>query len=1310
MNNLSKLNPVWKVIVVLAPAAAALLYFGFASNPVVAAVGLVSSVIISIVLVTRASESSAIEKNKVADLEGQVAAMNRSQAVIEFDLDGNILTANDNFLSAMGYSLEEIQGKHHRLFVETEYANSSEYRQFWEKLNRGEFMADEFKRIAKGGREVWIQASYNPVLNASGTPFKVVKYATDVTEQKIRNADYRGQIDAIGKSQAVIEFEMDGTIVAANDNFLNAVGYTLDEVKGKHHRIFVDSEYANSTEYSQFWEKLNRGEFFSDEFKRIGKGGREVWIQASYNPIMDLNGKPLKVVKYATEITQQKMQNADYRGQIDAIGKSQAVIEFNMDGTILTANDNFLNTLGYTLDEVKGKHHSLFVEPAVAASEEYRSFWAQLNRGEYMAKEFKRIGKGGKEVWIQASYNPIMDLNGKPFKVVKYATEITEQKMQNADYRGQIDAIGKSQAVIEFEMDGTIITANDNFLSTLGYTIDEIKGKHHSLFVDAVMAASPEYKAFWAQLNSGEFLAKEFKRIAKGGREVWIQASYNPIMDLNGKPFKVVKYATEITQQKLQSADFSGQIEAIGKSQAVIEFEMDGTVISANENFLGVMGYSLDEVKGKHHSLFVEPSYAGSAEYKAFWAQLNRGEYMSEEFKRVAKGGKEVWIQASYNPIMDLNGKPFKVVKYATDITQQKMQNSDYRGQIEAIGKSQAVIEFEMDGTVISANENFLSVMGYTIDEIQGKHHSLFVDPSYAASSEYKSFWARLNRGEHTSEEFKRIAKGGKEVWIQASYNPIMDLNGHPFKVVKFASDITEQKHENILNSMIRQGLENVTANVMLLGPDHTVTYMNQTLEELFRRLESDFRKELPRFDAQKLSGSAISVLDSSNAAQSERLADMTGNFDLQLKYGEAVLQVKGCPLMDGSECIGTVIQWTDRTQELAIEEEIQSVVSRALVGDLSLRIDMSGKDGFFERLSGIFNQLMEVSENVISDTLRVLEALAKGDLSETIEAEYQGTFNKLKSNANATVIKLTEVVGQIQGAAGSVKTGSDEISQGNADLSQRTEEQASSLEETASSMEEMTSTVKQNADNASQANQLVVDVREQAEKGGKVVSEAVSAMQEINTSSKKIADIISVIDEIAFQTNLLALNAAVEAARAGEQGRGFAVVASEVRNLAGRSATAAKEIKTLIEDSGRKVEEGSRLVNNSGQTLDEIVEGVRKVSEIVGEIAAASQEQASGIDEVNKAIMQMDELTQQNASLVEEAAAASESLGEQADGLTQMISFFNVGGDGYSEMDDHAFNGSPASAVRVSAKPNYSAPVPSKNSSQGGGSDWEEF
>lgn len=495
----------------------------------------------------------------------------------------------------------------------------------------------------------------------------------------------------------------------------------------------------------------------------------------------------------------------------------------------------------------------------------------------------------------------------------------------------------------------------------------------------------------------------------------------------------------------LELANLRGQVEAISKSQGIIEFELDGEIITANENFLGVVGYTLDELKGRHHRMLVDPAYAASPAYREFWAKLGRGEYDAGVYRRLGKDGRELWLQATYNPIRDLAGKPFKVVKVCADVTAQKRQDADFEGKMRAVDKVQAIIEFDLDGTVRTANENFLRTLGYSLEEIRGKHHRMFVEPAFAASAEYEAFWTKLRRGEHDAGEYRRLGKDGRDVWLQASYNPVVDASGRVVKVVKFATDVSEQKR---------------------------------------------------------------------------------------------------------------------------------------------------------------------------------------------------------------TTKQLSALVARIRAAAADVTNSAQDIADGNASLSQRVEEQAASLEETASSMEEMTATVKQNSENAAAAKQLACAARASAEKGGAVVNQAVEAMQAIDGASRKIEDIIGVIDEIAFQTNLLALNAAVEAARAGEQGRGFAVVASEVRNLAGRSAAAAKEIKTLIQDSGAKVADGSRLVSQSGDGLLEIITSVKKVTDIVAEIAAASVEQSSGIDQIARAVAQMNEVTQQNAALVEQASAASESILHQANDL----------------------------------------------------------
>ena len=373
-------------------------------------------------------------------------------------------------------------------------------------------------------------------------------------ERQISQAMAAGVVTAIDTSYAYIEFDTEGQVLKANGNFCQLLGYAESEIVGKHHRIFVDPAVVNTLAYRDFWTDLNAGKTQVDVFKRIARDGHEVWIQATYAPVKDEAGRVVKVIKIATDVTQSKLDAANWSGQVQAIGKSQAVIEFDLKGHVLTANDHFLDALGYSLSEIQGQHHSLFVEPAHRSSAEYRLFWEKLGRGEYDAGQYKRIGKGGKEVWIQASYNPILGADGKPFKVVKYATDITAERLQAADWSGQLDAISKAQAVIEFGMDGRILTANANFLNTLGYSLGEIQGHHHSMFVDSADRASPAYREFWERLGRGEFDAGRYRRIGKGGKEIWIQASYNPIMDLNGQPFKVVKYATDVTEQ-VRAAD-----------------------------------------------------------------------------------------------------------------------------------------------------------------------------------------------------------------------------------------------------------------------------------------------------------------------------------------------------------------------------------------------------------------------------------------------------------------------------------------------------------------------------------------------------------------------------------------------------------------------------------------------------------------------------------------------------------------------------------------------------------------------------------
>ncbi|MCU7975528.1 methyl-accepting chemotaxis protein [Shewanella sp. SW36] len=533
--------------------------------------------------------------------------------------------------------------------------------------------------------------------------------------------------------------------------------------------------------------------------------------------------------------------------------------------------------------------------------------------------------------------------------------------------------------------------------------------------------------------------------------------------------------------------------------------------------------------------------------------------------------------------------------------------------------------------------------------------------------------------------------------------------------------DRTESIEAERATQRILEALNNTSTNVMIADANRTIIYMNRSVETMLRHSESEIRQALPHFSVDKILGSSMDIFHRNPAHQASLLDKLDRKYESLIKVASCHFRLTASPIVSKEgERLGTVVEWLDRTIEVQTEQEISRIVTAAAAGDFSQRAETDGKQGFFLMLANNLNSLIETSERGLQDVARVLMALADGDLTTRIYNDYEGTFDDLKNYSNQTAEKLSFMIQDIQRAADTINTASAEIAQGNADLSSRTEEQASSLEQTSASMEELTGTVKLNADNASQANALASKAAEVAVDGGELIQQVVQTMASINESARKIADIIGVIDGIAFQTNILALNAAVEAARAGEQGRGFAVVASEVRSLAQRSANAAKDIKALISDSVSKIESGNSLVGKSGDTMKEIVIAIKRVNDIMAEIASASNEQAIGIDEISKAVVQMDEMTQQNAALVEEAAAAAESMQSQAQQLSDSVASFRVDDEDEAPRRSNARLAAPKAKAmkpikqqlqpmaraRVTEKPKTNAMKPMKQDQD----EWEEF
>jgi methyl-accepting chemotaxis protein len=602
---------------------------------------------------TGASKKMSFE-TKIAELEAKLAAIDLSQAIIEFDLSGVIISANKNFQDAVGYSAEEIVGKHHSLFVDDDYRLSSEYADFWKKLNAGEFIAGKFKRVAKNGKDIWIEAAYNPILDQDGRPYKIIKYATDITAAMLQAADYAGQLAAIGKSQAVITFDLDGTILSANENFLNAMGYEAAEVIGRHHAMFVEPGFELSSDYRAFWDRLRRGEFIAAEFRRIGKGGREVWIQASYNPIMDPAGRPFKVVKYATDITSAKSKSADDSGQLDAISKSQAVIAFDLEGVVLSANENFLKVMGYTADEVVGRHHSQFVDKAYAAGAEYAAFWTKLRSGAYHSGEFKRVAKGGAVVWLQASYNPIFDLNGRLAKVVKYATDITAEVEQREQFNLlSLVANETDNSVVITDRAQKIIYVNGGFERLTGYRMSEVMGRVPGHILQGPHTNKETVARIRRKLSAGEAFYEEILNYDRQKKPYWISLAINPVRNEDGQIDRFISIQANVTHTKQKSLEFTTKLDAIGASNAMAEWTSAGEPVACNAIVQphGAFNTPLDRVVNTQSM-----------------AELLRNGSLRQEIAVPREGGQPLWLDALFSVLLDLEGRPSRVLMCGSDI------------------------------------------------------------------------------------------------------------------------------------------------------------------------------------------------------------------------------------------------------------------------------------------------------------------------------------------------------------------------------------------------------------------------------------------------------------------------------------------------------------------------------------------------------------------------------------------------------------------------------------------------------------------
>ena len=922
------------------------------------------------------------------------------------------------------------------------------------------------------------------------------------------------------------------------------------------------------------------------------------------------------------------------------------VSKTDLKGVITYANHDFVEASGYTEKELIGQPHNILRHPDMPV-EAFADLWATLQAGKPWTGIVKNRRKNGDHYWVIANAAPLYE-NGSRVGYMSARSKPTRAQIEAHEAAYRLFREGKQGDLRIVE--GKAVKKNG-----IGSALRSLLGKSEKSKIIITFAS----------------LMVIFIAVILG----MLAVERNSMLEDRQR---ATRYAVETAW---------GTVDSLGKSAAAGEISVEEAQKRAIAQ-LKVMRYDSKEyfwINDMQPHMIMHPTKPELDGKDISTSKDPNGKFLFVEMVNVVRAQGAGFV--SYEWGRPGSDKPVPKISYVKGYQPWGwvIGSGVYVDDVDANASSQAKDQAKWLLIVIVIVAVWMIIATRSLaNNIAGGLRNACVQLNRIAQGYY-----------FDAIDIKRNDEIGKLMYAMKSMQ------------IRMGFEVSDAKNSATEATRVKVALDNVDTCVMIADNNRNIIYLNKSVIQMLSKVESDLRKVLPNFSVANLMGSNIDLFHKAPSHQKQLLASLNGTYRAEIKVAGHTFLLTACSVTnDKGERLGSAIEWKDRTSEVAVEQEISTIVSSAANGDFSQRIQLEGKEGFFRLIGEGMNGLMQTCALSLEDVVRVLDALAKGNLTETITNDYQGTFGQLKDDSNTTVTQLTEVISHIKDAVETINTASKEIASGNTDLSQRTEEQASSLEETAASMEELTSTVKQNSENAKQANQLAAGASDIAMRGGEVVSKVVQTMTSISESSKKIVDIISVIDGIAFQTNILALNAAVEAARAGEQGRGFAVVASEVRNLAQRSAAAAKEIKTLINDSVDKVAVGTDLADKAGKTMDEVVNSVKRVTDIMAEISAASVEQSSGIEQVNQAITQMDDVTQQNAALVEEAAAAAESLEEQAQQLNALISTFRLPGERSNPTYSSGQHSSPKTAARRPPRPS----AKSQKANISNDDEWKEF
>lgn len=761
-------------------------------------------------------------------------------------------------------------------------------------------------------------------------------------------------------------------------------------------------------------------------------------------------------------------------------------------------------------------------------------------------------------------------LEAQAAELAAKSVQLEKQEAMLAKQAADLDALQKQMAqtaqelkvrsdimdltsIVSFaDLKGDIVTVNDKFIEVSKYGRSELIGRPHNTTRHPDMPKET-FKQVWSTIGHGDTFRGIIKNRAKDGTPYYVDAVIAPFLGENGKPTKYLGVRYDITVQELERQNAKGVLGAIDESYGYIEFDLGGNILSANKNFLTLMEYQMEEVKGKHHRIFMDPAQSNLPAYAQFWSDLNAGKAQNDVFKRVAKSRKEVWIQAVYAPVKDEMGRVFKIVKIATDVTAQRMQAADYEGQINAVSKSQAVIEFSMDGKILNANENFISTMGYSLAEIKGQHHSMFVDPIYRSSPEYRMFWDKLGRGEFDAGVYKRFAKGNREVWLQSSYNPIMDMNGKPFKVVKYASDVTEQvKAANMLKEAVEQA-QGVTSAAK----------------------DGDLSQRIPvegkTGPIQVLCSGVNSLMETTGVIFSD-----VGRVFGALAEGDLTQRIT----RDYAGVFGDVKNNANATSEKLTEtiEDVARIFSGLAAGDLGQRITRDSP--------GTFNQVKEDANSACEKLSTIIdEVRAAADALTGAANQVSATAQSLSQAASEQAASVEETTASIDVMSASISQNSDnaKVTDGMATkASKEATDGGGAVSQTVIAMKQIAAKIGIVDDIAYQTNLLALNAAIEAARAGE--------------HGKGFAVVAAEVRKLAERSQ--------EAAK-------------EIGELAGNSVTTAERAGKLLDEIVPSIQKTSELVQEIAAASAEQSESVVQIGGAMGQLSKATQQNASASEEL---------------------------------------------------------------------------------------------